>query len=294
VTREAVRYRSDDEDSARWNDFRFRDGDIVISTRSKSGTTWMQMICALLVMRTAELPLPLADISPWLDWLGAPLDEVTAALDAQDHRRFIKTHTPLDGVPLDERATFIVVCRQPLDIAVSLYHQGDNLDPGRMRLLKIGRGPQQALPRQPITEWLRSWIEWEGAPDERLDSLPGVMWHFSDAWSRRHLSNVLLIHFSDLVDDLAGQMVWLAAALGMSINDEELAELAEAATFQSMRTNSKLLAPNQGGVLKSTDAFFRRGTSGAGADLLSAADLAAYRQRAGELAPADLVEWLHR
>ena len=44
------RYESDDEDSARWIGFPFRAGDIVISTRSKSGTTWMQMICALLVL----------------------------------------------------------------------------------------------------------------------------------------------------------------------------------------------------------------------------------------------------
>ena len=50
------RYRSPEEDSARWSGFPFRDGDIVISTRSKSGTTWMQMICALLVFQTAELP----------------------------------------------------------------------------------------------------------------------------------------------------------------------------------------------------------------------------------------------
>jgi len=40
------RYRSSDEDSARWLGFPFRDGDIVISTRSKTGTTWVQMICA--------------------------------------------------------------------------------------------------------------------------------------------------------------------------------------------------------------------------------------------------------
>ncbi len=39
------RYRSPDEDSARWLDFAYRPGDIVISTRSKHGTTWMQMIC---------------------------------------------------------------------------------------------------------------------------------------------------------------------------------------------------------------------------------------------------------
>jgi hypothetical protein len=61
------RYRSPDEDSARWVGFPFRDGDIVISTRSKTGTTWVQMICALLIFQTPELPAPLARLSPWLD-----------------------------------------------------------------------------------------------------------------------------------------------------------------------------------------------------------------------------------
>ena len=95
------RYRSADEDSGRWAGFQFRRGDIVISTRSKSGTTWMQMICALLVFQTPDLPAPLGQLSPWLDFLATPLDEVLARLDAQRHRRFIKTHTPLDGIPLD-------------------------------------------------------------------------------------------------------------------------------------------------------------------------------------------------
>ena len=60
-----LRYRSSDEDSDRWSQFRFRPGDIVISTRSKHGTTWMQMICALLVFQSTDLPMPLSDLSPW-------------------------------------------------------------------------------------------------------------------------------------------------------------------------------------------------------------------------------------
>ena len=52
--------------------------------------------------------------------LVTPHDEVLARLDAQRHRRFIKTHTPLDGLPLDRRATFVVVARHPLDTAVSM------------------------------------------------------------------------------------------------------------------------------------------------------------------------------
>ena len=88
-----VRYRSAEEDSGRWLDFPYRPGDIVISTRSKHGTTWMQMICALLVFQTPELPARLPRLSPWLDWLTLPLDEVQALLEDQQHRRFIKTHT---------------------------------------------------------------------------------------------------------------------------------------------------------------------------------------------------------
>ena len=130
-----VRYQSYEEDSARWAGFPFRDGDIVISTRSKSGTTWMQMICALLVFQTPRLPAPLGELSPWLDWQTVPREELFARLAAQPHRRIIKSHTPLDGIPADPRATYIVVARHPLDMAVSLYHQGSNIDRARVRRL---------------------------------------------------------------------------------------------------------------------------------------------------------------
>ena len=40
-------------DSIRWQRFSARAGDIIISTPPKSGTTWMQMICALLIFQRA-------------------------------------------------------------------------------------------------------------------------------------------------------------------------------------------------------------------------------------------------
>ena len=301
MSTEPIRYRSPDEDSARWLAFEHRPGDIVISTRSKSGTTWMQMICALLVLRTPALPRPLSELSPWLDWLGAPLDEVLAALRAQRHRRFVKTHTPLDGLPLDERVTYIVVARHPLDAAVSLHHQRANLDRARIAELTGGRQPgPTAPPPAPSTaagdarQWLRDWIDWSGRPADRLDSLPGVLWHLSDAWARRAADNVVLVHFDDLLRDLPAEMTRLARTLGEDIDGAALARLSEAARFGAMRERSQLLAPDTGGVLKSTAEFFRRGTSGAAAELLDETDLARYRQRAEQLAPADLLAWLHR
>ena len=88
-------------DSTRWNDFRFRDDDIVIATWAKSGTTWMQQIIGQLVSGGADTSFAFM-ASPWLDLRVMPKDEVFAQLEAQQHRRFIKTHTPLDGLVLDD------------------------------------------------------------------------------------------------------------------------------------------------------------------------------------------------
>ncbi|MGD0393510.1 MAG: sulfotransferase domain-containing protein [Acidimicrobiales bacterium] len=290
-----VRYRSDDEDSGRWLGFPYRQGDIVISTRSKSGTTWVQMICALLVFQTPELPDTLSRLSPWLDWLGTPRSEVYAQLSAQRHRRFIKSHTPLDGLPLDPRCTYIVTVRHPLDMAVSLYHQGENLDRARIRHL-LGR-PEPDTPdagRPPLHDWLLSWIDQEADPQEQPDSLPGVMWHLADAWHRRNEPNIVLVRYDDLCTDLGGEMRRLARLLGITVPDQLWPELTGAATFEAMRADAGRLAPDPAGILKDSAAFFRRGGSGAGAEQLTDDEFGRYRARVAELAPPDLLPWLHR
>src|SRR6476646_830027 len=101
VQKPIPRYRSLVFDSARWAGFVFRPGDIVISTPPKCGTTWTQMICALLVFQTTEFPTSLDRISPWLDMQTRDMASVRAALEAQTHRRFITTHTPFDALPHD-------------------------------------------------------------------------------------------------------------------------------------------------------------------------------------------------
>jgi len=277
-----VRYRSADEDSARWLGLAHRPGDIVISTRSKHGTTWVQMICALLVLQVPELPAPLARLSPWVDWLVRPIEEVRADLSAQRHRRFLKTHTPLDGLPLDPRVTYLVVARHPLDAAVSLHHQSANLARAR------------AAPQPPLADWLRAWIVDDPDPREQLDGLPGVLHHYADAWARRSAPNVVLLHHADLSADLEGAMRGLAARLAIDVPEERWPDLVAAARFDAMRARADLLAPDHGGTLRDRTAFFRRGRGGEGAALLGPDDLARYVARAAAVAPPDLLTWLHR
>jgi aryl sulfotransferase len=294
------RYQSSEEDSGRWLGFPFRDGDIVISSRSKTGTTWVQAICALLVFQAPEFPAPLAQLSPWLDHLITPREEVYARLAAQRHRRFIKTHTPLDGIPLDPRATYIVTARHPLDTAVSLYHQGNNLDRAKIRALTGSPGPAgPPPPRTPLHDWLLAYITGDAAPwivrsnpREDLDSLPGLMWHLSDAWARRHEPNVMLVHYDDLASGLEGQMQRIAKRLGTGVPGQAWPALVQAATFEAMRARADRLIPTAG-ILKSNTAFFRRGTSGAGREVLSDNEIAAYYARVARLAPPDMLAWLH-
>jgi len=293
VSGKPFRYLTGDEDSGRWAGFPFRDGDIVISSWPRSGTTWTQMICALLIFQTPVLPAPLGHLSPWLDHLTAPREQVHALLAAQRHRRFIKTHTPLDGIPLDDRVTYIVTARHPLDAAVSLYHHSMNIDLIRRRELTGQPGPTDSAARKPLRDWLLAWIAGNADPRKVLDSLPGVMWHLSDAWARRGEANVVLVHYDELSGDLAGQMRRLAGRLGIAVPEPAWPGLARAAAFDRMRANADQFVP-AGGILKNNTGFFRRGRPGAAREILSENEIAAYRTRVAQLAPPDLIAWLHQ
>jgi len=282
--------------TARWADFPFREGDIVISTPLKSGTTWAQMMCALLVFLAPGLPAPLSELSPWLDWQRTTRDEVYAQLAAQEHRRFIKTHTPLNEMAIHPEVTYIVVARHPLDAAVSLCHQEylPNKSPHRSPAGQRADSPEPGQLGDRVHEWLLRWIDTDDTSSVNRDSLPSVVGHLTDAWARRGEPNVVLLHYDDLSADLEGEMRRLAARLAVTVPEEKWPGLVEAATFKQMRAAADQLQPLPGMGEKHQAMFFRRGTSGAGRELLTAAELARYHAQAARIAPPDLLAWLHR
>ncbi len=199
-----TRYRSITADSARWDGFAFRPGDVVISTPPKCGTTWMQMLCALLIFDGPAFPAPLDEVSPWLEMCIRPLAEVTAALAAQTHRRFIKTHTPLDGLPLHADVTYVVVGRDPRDVMISFEHHarqsGLRALPGAARRGRRQRGPRRVAgaPR-PVRGPGRAVPELRRRRDARRPpTLASVLHHLDTGWQRRHEPNVALFHYADL------------------------------------------------------------------------------------------------
>jgi aryl sulfotransferase len=294
------RYRSIIADSARWDGFAFRPGEVVISTPPKSGTTWTQMLCALLIFDGPAFPAPLDEVSPWLDMSNRPLAEVTAALAAQTHRRFIKSHTPLDGLPPHPDVTYLVVGRDPRDVAISFEHHAANIDFAHfleLRAKAVGNEdlaelPAFRLPSQDPVERFRNFL----TDETRVTppSLASVQHHLDTAWQRRRDANVALFHYADLKADLAGELLRLARALGIPCSPERARELAPEASLERMRDRGAAVAPSASQAnWKDVRAFFRSGGTGEWRERLSPADLGAYESRVAQLVGPDLAAWAH-
>lgn len=289
-------------DSARWERFTFRPGDVVISTPAKSGTTWMQTIVGMLLLGRTDLGAPISTISPWLDILIRPEAEIFNTLDRQSHRRFMKTHTPLDGVPRVESVTYIAVARHPLDVALSHRDHGENSREERMDELRIAAaGPvapdvlERETPPDDPADFLRWFIDNEGAPTgSGPHDLADYCEQVRTYWDARRAPNVHLFHYADLWADLDGEMRRVAAALGVTIEEARWPAFVEAAGLTSMRSRSAFTAPEaEQGIWDSPGRFFRVGGTRAWAELLGPRDVAHFQERLRDLA-GDAADWALR
>src|SRR5260221_6529121 len=108
-------------DSRRCQTYEAGPDDIVIATYSKCGTTWTQRIVDLLVFQDAA-PRPIYDASVWVDcrFFASQEDDV-ATLEAQTHRRFMKSHLPFDALPIYDTVKYIHVARDGRDAFMSWH-----------------------------------------------------------------------------------------------------------------------------------------------------------------------------
>lgn len=276
-------------DSTVWNDFRFRDDDVVIATYGKSGTTWMQQIVGQLIFDGAE-GVAVHDLSPWLDLRIPPKEVKLSALEAQTHRRFIKTHLPVDALVFSPAAKYIYIGRDGRDVAWSFHNHHSkanehwyaaiNDSPGRV-------GPPIDRPHADVLTYYREWFERDGHP----------FWPIWDNvrswWQIRHLPNVHLVHFANLKKDLAGEMRRIAQFLDIPIDETRWPMIVEHCTFEHMKKNAARVTPLGGMIFDGGgDSFINKGTNGRWRDLLSAEDCAAYEARAREELGDDCAHWL--
>jgi aryl sulfotransferase len=289
LPRKTREYHNHHFDSTAWNDFAFRDDDIVIATYAKSGTTWVQQIVSQLIF-SGEAGLPVAEMSPWLDLRVIPRDVKLPALEAQTHRRFIKTHLPVDALVFSPKAKYIYIGRDGRDVVWSMYNhhanandlwdQALNETPGRV-------GPPILKPSASIREYFREWLATGGEP----------FWPFWENirtwWDIRHLPNVKLIHFADLKADMPKEIRAIAKFLDIEIDEGKWADILRHCSFDYMKANASPSVPAGGAFWDGgAEVFIHKGVNGRWRDVLSKDESDAYEQRAvAELGP-DCARWL--
>jgi aryl sulfotransferase len=278
-------------DSTRWNGFAFRDDDIVVATWGKSGTTWMQQIVGQLVLGAPE-GVGALDESPWLDMRIFPLEEVLTGLEAQNHRRFIKTHLPVDALVFSPQAKYIYVGRDARDVVWSAYnHQASftqsaldafNNMPGRV-------GEPLIHPPCDIREYYLYFLEHGEMPGFPLSPF----WkHVQGWWDLRHLPNVLHVHFNDLKADMRREIQRVADFLDIEPEESQWPAILRHCSFDYMRqelAKHELLDQffDGGG-----NAFIHKGTNGRWRDVLSAEDISRCDEAAARNLTPDCAHWL--
>jgi aryl sulfotransferase len=278
-------------DSTPWNDFRFRDDDIVIATWAKSGTTWMQQIVSQLLFDGME-GLEVAEMSPWLDFRVPPKDVKLAAVEAQTHRRFIKTHLPVDALVYSRKAKYIYIGRDGRDVIWSLHNHwlnGNDLNyaavndsPGRI-------GPPIERPPKSPRDYFMRWLQQDGYPFTGANLWDNVRtW-----WKIRDLPNLLLLHFANLKANLAGQILLIAEFLDIEIDPTHLPAILDHCSFSYMKAHGAKSVPLGGAFWDGgAETFIHKGTNGRWSDQLSTDDCRLYEETARRELGDECAAWL--
>lgn len=257
-------------DNRRWDMVTIRSDDVIVVTPPKSGTTWMQTIVALLLSGDPNIEPELSVKMPWVDIRVREMPEVATRLDAMPHRRSMKSHTPLDGLPLHEKAQYICVFRHPLDAHFSYR--------SHVRNIPMSWFDHWYPENDPDGVTFRRFLD--GGPEGfDTDAMPlaHILQHYKAALAVSDRPNVALFHYADMKRDLAGTFDRLAGVLGISHSDTVMAALVDAATFENMKRNATRFAPSGGkGFFKSDAGFFPSGSNRKWLGKLSESELAAY------------------
>ena len=276
-------------DSTIWNDFKFRDDDIVIATYAKAGTTWLQQIISQLIFKGEE-GLEVAAMSPWLDLRVPPKEVKLPEVEAQTHRRFLKTHLPVDALVFSPKAKYIYIARDGRDVMWSMYNHHNNANAAWYEALNDtpGRvGPPIEKPPESVRQYFLDWLEKDGYP----------FWPFWENlkswWEIRDLPNVLPLHFAALKQDMDGQIRRIASFLEIDVDPAKWDAIMEHCSFAYMKKNATKSVPLGGAFWDGgAQTFIHKGTNGRWHDTLTAGDNQRYEARVVEELGEECARWL--
>jgi hypothetical protein len=235
------------------------DDDILVSTFSKSGTTWMQMILYQLTTDGRMDFDHLFDISPWVYY--SALREVAPARTPEP--RIIKSHDRYGRFAHGRRGRFVFVVRDGRDVCLSLFHHR------------------------------RNFKRYDGSFDQHFeDFINGTEYNWFEhikPWLENPAGlPITYVRFEDLKRDFAGTVKSVADACAIDTTEAVMLRVKERCSFAYMKQHEARFAPRnehfagKAGMpyqVRHPDQFIRHGNVGEGVAALSEKQLETYRER---------------
>lgn len=243
-----------------------KDGDVIVSTLAKAGTTWMLYICHLIRTRgdphNKYGPFEINMHTPWPTFRHHPkqtwselkemlndtvISEGVNVKDLWDHPdylfRVFKAHeapvshtnnsSPIAVLPVKEMPNirFLAMVRDTPDMLASFYHFTGSHSPDFRRIW--GGCPFAFSSPCQMLDLLFNppkFLE----PD-RKKILGWQLLEYAKLWMEyKNEPNVLLLHYNDALKDLPGTISKISTFLGVDLTEDEINLISEKASFKSM------------------------------------------------------------
>ncbi|XP_069840567.1 sulfotransferase 1C1-like isoform X2 [Dendropsophus ebraccatus] len=225
--------------------FQARDGDIVVASYPKSGTTWMQEILDLIIQEgdiKKSMRAPGFVKVPFLE-MGHTSLEVANAMPSP---RIIKTHLPVQLMPpsfWEKDVKMVYVARNPKDCMVSYYYfckmDVTMTDPGTWdNFFSMFMGGNV-----PWGNWFDHVIGW---------------------WKAKDQHNILYVFYEDMIEDARREIQKVMRFLGKDLSEDIVQKILHHTSFKSMKKNPMFNYSALSDTVfdQSVSTFMRKGTVG--------------------------------
>lgn len=221
-------------------DIELLEGDVFVCSYPKSGTTWTQnLVCRLLVEHVGmELPEDwhLSHTAPFYEvdqyWRGrdrvparTPIEGVDKESRNQLSYRVFNTHLRPHQLPPNARCVYVI--RDELDVLASFFYHLSNM--------AVADGGYEGTEAQFCSDFLAGTVLY-GRWQDHLEAWLGTT---------NENSNIILLHYEDMKNDLEGEATRLAQFLGVGTTriSDVVKSAIEHCTFASMKKERARYTP---------------------------------------------------